>query len=227
MDHSNQMAADLSAVGELVLYYGLSDSNQEELLTCLLAQLGLQGRKIEEHELNRTVDQLIRTSHQPGGSGFDGLAPTESIAVMHGLTDERIRELLAAIRRTEGVSIELKAVVTDNNANWPFINLAVELRSEHAAMQTFLSMRALVRECVDWLTENASVLEQDASCRTCLTDLNRKLEHAQLLLASAQEQGEMDPEQMNRSAHSLRQLMDEAASRLSATTAETTITGLD
>lgn len=57
-------------------------------------------------------------------------APEEEILVMKNFTSRRIDELILAIRKAGLQKIELKAVVTPTNAQWPFYKLYEEIREE-------------------------------------------------------------------------------------------------
>lgn len=140
----------MKGTDEIVLYYGLTDGKQEALLLGLLGDLGIKARPVRQQETGMTVGQLAG-SEAAGiiGSEEENLTTattTDSILVMAGLSDDRINTLLAAIRQTAGLTVTLKAVLTEHNSRWSFTNLAAELRQEHAVMQVYTALHQIVRQ---------------------------------------------------------------------------------
>ena len=58
----------------------------------------------------------------------------EEMLVMKQFSSRRLDELLLNLRKAGVPRIALKAVVTEQNAQWPFYSLYQELRKEHEAM---------------------------------------------------------------------------------------------
>jgi hypothetical protein len=187
----------VTQLDELVLYYGI-DASQENLWHQLLLRLGLKGLRVGSGDLDRTVGRLVDLS-RPGSHADEEAdrdlpadAPTESIIVMHGLTNARINELLTSIRQAAGLTITLKAVVTESNRNWPFRALASELKQEHALMTAYQALQNVTRLAESWLAGHPDA-------RQDLPDTRGRLEDAMLqarsILARFQ-QGEADIKQI-------------------------------
>ena len=58
----------------------------------------------------------------------------QEVLVMHGFSGRRIDELLAGLRKAGVSKVELKAVVTETNADWSFFHLYEEIKKEHERM---------------------------------------------------------------------------------------------
>jgi hypothetical protein len=100
--------------------------------------------------------------------------------VMHQLSDDQINALLGQIRQS-GLNIGLKAVVTEHNRAWTFLDLAAELRRENTFMQRFMALRSLVKKGDTLLTQNPDNPE-----------LAQTMAEARQQLAAAQEPDEID-----------------------------------
>jgi hypothetical protein len=154
----------------------------------LLAGLNLKGRNVQRHELSRSVGELAGSAsadQQKDASGNVAMtAPTESIIVMAGLSDAKINALLAGIRQATGLKITLKAVLTEHNRSWAFIDLAAELRQEHAYMQIYMALQQVVRQA-----------EQQLATATSSRQLQDVVKQAKKVLSDAQ-RGEADPKLM-------------------------------
>jgi len=188
---------------ERVLYYGLSDEKQEALLLSLLADLGVRARQVRQSDLKKTVENLAGYNAVDAFSGDEAIevstAPADSILVMAGLSDTRINELLTGIRQTAGLSIALKAVLTEHNRSWTFAALAAELRQEHALMQLFMALQQVVRQAEQQLNKPGQAVD-----RQRIQDAVRR---AQQVLTAAQ-QGDVDSEKMTALGREIAGLLD-------------------
>ena len=66
--------------------------------------------------------------------------------VMKNFTSRKIDELILAIRKAGLKKIELKAVVTPTNAQWPFYKLYEEIREERRQVLEQAGKRREARE---------------------------------------------------------------------------------
>lgn len=90
--------------------------------------MGVRARIVADSECTQTVGMLC---------GLDAAAPTsfagevsEEMLVFAFLTEERLEQLLAALRQSGLPPVRLKAVLTPSNRHWPLGFLQAELCRE-------------------------------------------------------------------------------------------------
>ncbi len=115
-----------------VLLYNVQDPARRMAVKLCLHRLGLRCRDVSPEEQGQPLGLLL---------GLEGYAPgeaaetfTEEMLVMHQLSGTQFSALLDALRRA-GISVALKAVVTETNVAWTSERLHRELAAEHAAMR--------------------------------------------------------------------------------------------
>lgn len=192
---------------EQVLYYGLDDDNQESKLHQLLTRLHLGWRKIESDELNNTIGELAGFSVPGSRPAFSGPAPKESVAILHGLTDNRINELLANLRKTSGLRIDLKAVVTENNQCWTIHELIAELRNEHAVMKMWTTVQAITRQGEAFLATQKTGLSTHSDRSDLVEQLQGAVLQARDIMVIAREQGDIDLNQLRGAGQAIANLL--------------------
>lgn len=72
----------------------------------------------------------------PTASLYTGPVPTEEFLLLCHMPDEKVMELVRAMR-TAGCSVGCKATLTEHNRSWPFVRLVQEVSEEHAAMARY------------------------------------------------------------------------------------------
>lgn len=102
-------------------------------LSAAAARLGVRVVTVSPQQAGETVGRLAGLPAAP----LANTAPAEALpgtaaAVFCGLSEEKLDQLLAALRAS-GQTIPLKAVLTPHNQNWPFASLLRELQAEHNA----------------------------------------------------------------------------------------------
>ena len=77
------------------------------------------------------INPLLASTH-----GIQNHGPlTEPLLVMAGF-DEKLLDRFLAAMRSEQLSISMKAVLTENNANWNALQLAGHIDQERRAIQS-------------------------------------------------------------------------------------------
>ena len=124
---------------ETVLYFSPKKTPQTTALKCLLIRIGIRIRNIAPGQVQEQVGALA------GTAGFEkaGAASTadpkaleklqEEMLVLCNFSEARLDALLQGMRRS-GIRIALKAMLTESNASWTFLQLYEELSEEHARM---------------------------------------------------------------------------------------------
>ena len=119
--------------GARVLLYGLPrETPAGGAAREIFAALGIAVTEVAPYQLLQPVGVLAGCGGEPAQLYF-GRSPQEPVLVMAGFSSVQLDGLLAALRGA-GVSIPLKAVLTEHNRNWSLLALMEELQREHAAM---------------------------------------------------------------------------------------------
>ena len=129
---------------ELVLYYSTGDARmkkQEMMMKSVLVRMGVKIRNVAPDQVLESVGYLA------GVSGFEKREVsetleteeklpeiTEPMLVMRDFTGRRIDTLLLNLRKAKVPKINLKAIVTEQNAGWSFYHLYEEIGEEHRLM---------------------------------------------------------------------------------------------
>lgn len=119
--------------GETVLLYHV-EGDRGRKLRGLLIQNGMKIRSIRPEQYLEPIGYLSGVKGaEPSGQIYDGEDFSEEMMVLKGIYGGRLDMLLSLMRR-EGISIELKAVVTEQNIGWNSIQLYEEIKEEHETM---------------------------------------------------------------------------------------------
>ena len=129
---------------ELVLYYSTGDprmKKQEMMMKSVLVRMGVKIRNVAPDQVMESVGYLAGV---PGFEKREVLQQpeaeekipqiTEQMLVMKDFTSRRIDTLLLNQRKAKVPKINLKAIVTEQNAGWSFYHLYEEIGEEHRRM---------------------------------------------------------------------------------------------
>ena len=129
---------------ELVLYYSTGDprmKKQEMMMKSILVRMGVKIRNVAPDQVMESVGYLAGV---PGFEKREVLQQpeaeekipqiTEQMLVMKDFTSRRIDTLLLNLRKAKVPKINLKAIVTEQNAGWSFYHLYEEIGEEHRRM---------------------------------------------------------------------------------------------
>lgn len=129
---------------ELVLYYSTGDprmKKQEMMMKSVLVRMGVKIRNVVPDQVMESVGYLAGV---PGFEKREVLQQpeaeekipqiTEQMLVMKDFTSRRIDTLLLNLRKAKVPKINLKAIVTEQNAGWSFYHLYEEIGEEHRRM---------------------------------------------------------------------------------------------
>lgn len=132
---------------ERVLLYNLpSSTDKGTKIRHILAGLGLQIIDITSDKLAQTLGFCAGISgYGPTSQAYEGEPFTEDVMILAALSDERINQLLAQIRKSGVGSVSLMAVVTEHNRSWPLARLFTELRGERQVMAAWISLQQSVK----------------------------------------------------------------------------------
>ena len=129
---------------ELVLYYSTGDprmKKQEMMMKSVLVRMGVKIRNVAPDQVMESVGYLAGV---PGFEKREVLQQpeaeekipqiTEQMLVMKDFNSRRINTLLLNLRKAKVPKINLKAIVTEQNAGWSFYHLYEEIGEEHRRM---------------------------------------------------------------------------------------------
>ena len=129
---------------ELVLYYSTGDprmKKQEMMMKSVLVRMGVKIRNVAPDQVMESLGYLAGV---PGFEKREVLQQseaeekipqiTEQMLVMKDFTSRRIDTLLLNLRKAKVPKINLKAIVTEQNAGWSFYHLYEEIGEEHRRM---------------------------------------------------------------------------------------------
>lgn len=124
---------------EMVLYYQAAKEKETSvrMMKSVLVRMGVRIKNIGADQVLEKVGYLAgmegyTPSAQDGQSELPVLS--RDVLVMKNFTSSRIDVLLAGLRRAGVPKIELKAVITPQNADWSFYELYQELEKEHDSL---------------------------------------------------------------------------------------------
>lgn len=115
------------------LLYHIEEPKKLQTLRFLLVKHGVKARVVAPRELCQPVGALCALE------GFSPIAEestadiSDEMLVLCGFPPQTLDSLLSALRARR-VSIALKAVVTEENAQWSLLRLHDELAREHEAL---------------------------------------------------------------------------------------------
>lgn len=125
----------MQTLKETVLLYYPKKPKYLPRLKGILVQLGIRIRTVDPSNVTQKVGYL---ANLPGYTEESVTEPLPSIPepvlVMRNFTGFRMDQLFTSMRRAGIPSIDLKAIVTDTNADWSFYELYTEIEKEHEQM---------------------------------------------------------------------------------------------
>lgn len=115
------------------LLFNSENTPAAQALPPLLSRLGIRARTVAPEEQGETIGSLCTADEKPAASPAAQGSFSDTMLVLHALSSVQLDSLLRAMREA-GISIPLKAVVTEENATWTALRLHEELAREHRAM---------------------------------------------------------------------------------------------
>ena len=115
-----------------ILLFNIHDSEKKTAIRLTATRFRVPCVEVSPDQQEQTLDALL--------TGNEAEVPacrvpfTDEMMVMHALSSEAFHTLLDTLRK-EGISIRLKAIVTEHNRNWTALRLYREISAEAAAME--------------------------------------------------------------------------------------------
>ncbi|MEY8393043.1 DUF3783 domain-containing protein [Lachnospiraceae bacterium 45-W7] len=119
---------------ETILLFHFTDKDKRNRLTRALLPLRMKIKEFTIEDYGKPVGYLAGMKElEPEGTLVEGEELPGELLVMAGLGNERIDQVLRAIRKS-GLSVPYKAILTASNQNWNVWELYEEIKTEHERM---------------------------------------------------------------------------------------------
>lgn len=117
-----------------ILLFNIQNNEKRRKIKTAAVMLRLSCREVPSEEFGRTLGALAGLM-EAVNSAPEILEPfTDEMLVMNGLAGPVFQQFLNTLRRQKAV-VTLKAVITEQNAQWTCVQLHQAIADEHAAMQ--------------------------------------------------------------------------------------------
>lgn len=116
---------------EKILVFHLDDIEYQKLEQ-VAHNLKINCVKISDSAYHQPLEALVSGNLSPLAAPFAGEIPPESLLLMCDFTEQRMDQLLLALRNT-GIQTDYKAILTPTNKKWNVLRLLLEMRIEKAA----------------------------------------------------------------------------------------------
>lgn len=132
---------------ERVMLYNLpADTAKGGKIRRVLRDLGISVIEIADGDLGQTIGSCAGISgYSRNETPYTGVTLTDDVMIMVSLSDEKINQLLAQLRKAAAGSIGLMAVVTEHNRSWTLANLFHELSNERRVMAAYVSLQQTIK----------------------------------------------------------------------------------
>ena len=106
---------------------------KKKKLRVQLVKLGIAPRDVLKADHGTPLGSLLHPADDPGAGAGEAEPFDDEMLVLDGLSPQQLRSLIDGMRQARA-SVDLKAVVTEENVRWTPSRLHRELRAEHEAM---------------------------------------------------------------------------------------------
>lgn len=117
-----------------ILLFNFTDKSRLDKVLRAALLLKIRVKKVNREDYLQKVGYLTgKKDAAPIEEKYDGPELEDEMLLMADMTDSQINGLLQTFRKM-GISIKLKAVLTENNQHWNALELFKELKSENEAL---------------------------------------------------------------------------------------------
>ena len=162
---------------ELVLLYQINpESEKGTALTALLAEQKISYKVILPEMLGQSLGYLAEYPGFPErAEAVHGGCPEEEFLVISGMQGKRLDHLLEQMK--ERCPVKRKAIVTDHNRNWSFLDLMREIELEHQTFQKISKLRNLLSQLEQLEGDDGSLLEESRNLLQSMKFTPEELDH--------------------------------------------------
>lgn len=120
---------------ETILLFHVPDRERRLKIEMALFPLKVRLRYIQPEDYNQPLGSLAGLKEIPAAEGtYTGSDLPDTMLVFAFLSDNRLNQVLAALRRSGAGPLPYKAVLTPTNQSWTAPECFAEIRKEHEAM---------------------------------------------------------------------------------------------
>lgn len=117
-----------------ILLFNFSDKPRLDKIIRAILPLKIKIKKVDKEDYMQPIGSLIGIkSIDSIEEKYDGPELNDEMLLLSDMTDPQLNQLLQSLRKA-GVSINLKAVLTENNKYWNTLQLYEELKLENEAL---------------------------------------------------------------------------------------------
>ncbi len=117
-----------------VLLFNFTDKSRLDKILRAALLMKIRIKKVSREDYLQPMGYLAgKKDIAPFEGKYDGPELEDEMLLMADMTNSQIDGLLQIFRKT-GISIKLKAVLTENNQHWHALELFKELKSENEAL---------------------------------------------------------------------------------------------
>lgn len=117
-----------------ILLFNFSDKPRLDKIIRAILPLKIKIKKVDKEDYMQPIGSLIGIKGIDSiEEKYDGPELNDEMLLLSDMTDPQLNQLLQSLRKA-GVSINLKAVLTENNKYWNTLQLYEELKLENEAL---------------------------------------------------------------------------------------------
>jgi len=124
---------------KIIVVYHFQNSDIGKKIETIATKVGIKIRHIQEDELTYPIGYFIGLEDYDKSMEHRNVnedeIPEEAMLIMHYFDDQDINQFLKLCNDYQVPFIALKAIVTPNNVNWPFVKLHQHIKEEYQKME--------------------------------------------------------------------------------------------
>jgi hypothetical protein len=121
-------------IHEVLMYYHLKDELKYPICT-MMEQLGVKTVEIKEEDVNETMGYLLKVPGFAKSEGKQKKIPEDTFLFFAGMTMEQLDIILEVFKNAGIPYIPLKAMLTNDNIQYPFYVLHENVNKEYLSLK--------------------------------------------------------------------------------------------
>ncbi len=120
---------------EIIMYYHL-DNDVENAIKIMMDQLGVKTKEIKDDQIHQTMGYLLGVPGFAKQEETKEKPPKDSFIFFAGMVEEQLDIILEVFKNAKIPYIPYKAMLTNDNINYPFYVLYENVRQEYLSLTT-------------------------------------------------------------------------------------------
>lgn len=121
-------------MNEIILYYHIDD-DLRDAIKIICDQLDIKTKEVKEKDVDQTMGYLLEIPGFDRQEAKNDKIPTDSMLFFAGMSMEQLNILLDVFQSADLPYIPLKAMLTENNINYPFYVLHENVNKEYLSLK--------------------------------------------------------------------------------------------